>query len=337
MKNLFLLITISTFFSCSANLEKSETKSNKPKNSIANPIEFNRYNLSFRDNASLYVRDSNSTELFYSVSQLKNPSKGILFLLPPTAQTVNEAILENKELVQLAVKSNILVVIPSINFNLYLDSLTLFTINQILKKSCDKFDIPKNKIIFGGFSLGGMNAIRYTEMAYENDSLTFVKPLAVYGIDPPLDFNRLYHSFKNTIDRNFSKPAVQEAQSYIKKIDHYFGSSSAKRKAAFTKHSMYSKTEPLGGNAQFLKNVPIRIYSDPDIEWNLKARQNDIYGMNALDQTAMINQLQLLGNKKAEYIIALGKGKRLDGRRHPHSWNIAEPKGLVDWMDELLK
>ncbi len=47
---------------------------------------------------------------------------------------------------------------------------------------------------------------------------------------------------------------------------------------------------------------------------------------------AVINQLHLLGNEQAEYINALGKGYRMDGRRHPHSWSIVDAEDCVDWL-----
>lgn len=100
---------------------------------------------------------------------------------------------------------------------------------------------------------------------------------------------------------------------------------------------MYSKAVKNGGNARFLNYVPIRIYSDPDIDWHLRERQTDYYDMNALDQTAMINELRILGNENTEFINALGKGYRLNGTRHPHSWSIAEPHELMKWIINKLK
>ena len=93
---------------------------------------------------------------------------------------------------------------------------------------------------------------------------------------------------------------------------------------------MYSRNQPKGGNAYFLKFIPIRIYSDPDIEWYLKNRKVELYDMNALDQTAMINELQQMGNAKAEFISALGKGCRPNGMPHPHSWSLVDPDNCVN-------
>jgi hypothetical protein len=129
---------------------------------------------------------------------------------------------------------------------------------------------------------------------------------------------------------------VNEAIGYIEKMNTQFGGPPEKFPVKYIQYSMYSRNQPEGGNAVYLKTVPVRIYSDPDIDWQMKNRHADLYDMNALDQTAMINQLSFLGNTKAEYINALGKGYRPNGMRHPHSWSIAEPVDCLAWILKCL-
>ncbi len=116
-----------------------------------------------------------------------------------------------------------------------------------------------------------------------------------------------------------------------------FGGPPDKKADTYIFYSMYSRNQKEGGNTKYLKNVPIRIYSDPDIDWHLEKRHTDYYDMNALDQTAMINQLHLMGNDKAKYINALGKGYRLNGSRHPHSWSIVEPVDCLNWIIKYIQ
>lgn len=58
--------------------------------------------------------------------------------------------------------------------------------------------------------------------------------------------------------------------------------------------------------------------------------------MNALDQTAMINELHQEGNDRAEFINALGKGYRPNGMRHPHSWSLVEPIDCINWIMKCI-
>lgn len=288
------------------------------------------------DNSLIYIGDNLSKDLFYYALVPEDSIQGTLILLPPTGQTVEAVFNHNIKLIELAFENRLLLIIPSINFNLCLDEKAMDFLNTTFKDMLKRYTPPEDKIAIGGFSLGGMNAIRYTEMAHEEGMSTVIKPAVVYGVDPPLDFTRLYYSFQRTIEKNFSAPAIQEAKVYVNKLERQFGGTPEENPDEYLKHSMYSRSAKDGGNAKTLTNIPIRIYSDPDIDWHLKNRHTDYYDMNALDQTAMINQLNLMGNEQAEFITALGKGYRLDGRRHPHSWSIVEPTECIAWLLECL-
>ena len=57
--------------------------------------------------------------------------------------------------------------------------------------------------------------------------------------------------------------------------------------------------------------------------------------MNAIDLAGLINQLKILGGKKAELITTIEKGYGDDGSRHPHSWSIVDEKELIEWFNRL--
>lgn len=291
-----------------------------------------RFSLAMEDETFLYINDERSNELFYTVLAPKDLIKGTLVLLPPTGQSVEQVLQENEALLTMASTQNLLVVVPSINFNLVVDKVAIQFLNAVFEDLLTKFQLPEDKFVMGGFSLGGINAIRYTEYSQSNPDTARIHPVAVFGVDPPLDLARLYGSFENTIAKNFSEVAMQEARVYLAKMNGRFGGSPNEQPAAYIQYSAYSKNAENGGNAQHLKQTPVRIYADLDTDWYLGERQMDLYDVNALDQTAMINQLQQMGNDRAAFINALGKGYRSDGRRHPHSWSLIEPQELVDWV-----
>ena len=71
------------------------------------------------------------------------------------------------------------------------------------------------------------------------------------------------------------------------------------------------------------------IITEPDIQWWLSQRGYDLSYTNETDQTAMINELQKLGNSKAVLFATINKGYRKSGHnRHPHSWSIGARYGL---------
>ncbi len=76
-----------------------------------------------------------------------------------------------------------MVIIPSINNNLFINTPALNFINNTITDAIKKYKLPSQKFIFGGFSLGGMTALRYTELSEEDKTKTIVHPLAAYAID----------------------------------------------------------------------------------------------------------------------------------------------------------
>lgn len=309
----------------------------KAQSALGTKALFRKTLIALPDSTGIYVNDGDSDRLFYYALPPADAIKGMLVLFPPNGETAEVTMSANSKLAALARDHGLLTVILSINHNLYLDKFTRNIIDMLLNDVLNRYQPPRNKIVLGGFSLGGMNAIRYTELAYEDNTATVVKPAAVYGVDPPLDWTRLYHSFTKAVKKNFSEAAVAEASYFLERLNHEFGGTPEAQPATYVLHSMYAQTADSGGNAQYLSHVPVRIYSDPDIDWQLKNRRVDYYDMNAVDGAAMINRLHMAGNEQAEFINALGKGYRPNGMRHPHSWSLAEPKECVQWIMRCLK
>lgn len=327
MKQILLLLAM--LLSCTptyAQAKVSEQKSSFVKTTILH-----------RDSSGLYVGDDDSDRLFYYALTPKGTVRGALVLLPPNGQTVEETIASNSALAGIARDSGLVTVVISINHNLCLDEATLQAINSLLSSAVSKYRIPSKRIVLGGFSLGGMNAIRYTELAYADSTATIIRPAAVYGIDPPLDLARLYRSFTRSVAKQFSQPAVAEARYFLERMNRELGGNPDAQPENYSRHSMYTATDAQGGNARYLRSIPVRIYCDPDITWQLENRRVDYYDMNALDGAAMINRLRQDGNEQATFINALGQGYRPNGARHPHSWSLAAPADCVAWVLDCLR
>lgn len=293
--------------------------------------------LSIIDSTDIFVNDGGSKSLYYFALVPKDSIRGVLILLPSTGEPPAEVFSNNVKLTELAFDNDLAIIVPSINYNPCLNEVSLNFLNTTFSDMLKKYNPPKDKIVIGGFSLGGLNALRYTEMALQNNSTTVIKPKAVYGVDPPLDYAQGYYTALRLIEKNFSEISVNEAKSGIEKANSQFGGTPDKFPEKYVQYSAYSRSEKNGGNAALLKNIPVRIYCDPDINWWMTNRRMDYYDMNALNHTAMINQLNILGNDKAEFINALGKGYRIDGTRHPHSWSIVDADDCINWIMKCLQ
>ncbi len=298
------------------------------------------------DKTNIYLGDGESNALFYYTIAPQH-TEAVLVLFPSAFESAENVINCNKDLIQKAHDNKIMTVVVSANFNASLskDPLALEFVNTTFLELTKKYQVPSEKFILSGFSLGGMNAIRYTEMSRDEKFTTSIKPLAVIGVDPPVDEIGLYYRASDEIKSYESdslnldqgrKNALEEARMIVDHWQELYGGSPDQVRKQFVTNSPFTRTELDGGNAKFLVDTPIRIYSDPDIEWHLKNRNRDYYHINAADQSAMINFLQSKGNVNAAFVSALGKGFRLDGSRHPHAWSIVDAAECIAWIKSLL-
>lgn len=275
--------------------------------------------------------------LFYYTLSPKAAVKGALVLLPSTWERPESVLTNNKKLCQLASDDGLIIIVPSTNMHICLDQPVIVFLNKVFTDAISRYQIPKDKVVIGGYSLGGIVSLRYAELAYENNKSTAIVPKAVYSVDGPVDFANMYHQFEREVEKNVSAMAVNEARYYLDGMQKYFCGSPSQHPEKYIDYSIYSRSEKQGGNAKYLKSVPLRIYSDPDVDWAIKNRQRDLYDMNAPDQTALIIELNLQGNEQAEFINCLGKGYRLDGIRHPHSWSLVDAADCLVWINKNLE
>jgi esterase/lipase len=251
-----------------------------------------------------------------------------LFLIPGFGETA-EDVLQQTDLPKKLAQSGILTIIPTFQdgvLSLGVDSLSQQTFDRILKDATSKHKLLDLKFYVGGFSIGGSCAIKYAENST-------VKPTAVFAIDPPLDWERFYNSSKRNIRLSKDSEANQESLYMIDRLEKETGGSPTTNLSEYYKLSPYSFSDTTQTAIKKIITIPLRIYTEPDINWWLKERGADYTGMNSTECSAMINELNRLGNQKAELITTQNKGYRKpDNRRHPHSWSIVDNDELIKWL-----
>ncbi|WP_290789796.1 hypothetical protein [Flavihumibacter sp. UBA7668] len=290
------------------------------------------------DPYDLYANfDKDSTTLFYEKIVPENKPIGVIVILPGSGERI-EDVKKQINLHRFAVQKNFLVIFPSINWGTNKHIPEHQFLDTIFKQLVNKYKVPKDKFVLGGFSGGGMVALTYTEKANKYTDSTFIKPKAVFGVDPPLDYAHLWKHCENDIERNVSEAAVMESKWIIDMYTKEFGGSPYEFKENYIKYSIFSYGEQDGGNAKYLKTTPILLYTEPDIIWQMQNRQRDYYDLNCVDIAAMINFLQIQGNKNAKLVVTENKGRRLNGLKHPHSWSIMDSEQCLNWiMQQLYK
>jgi hypothetical protein len=310
-------------------------------------VRLQKVKVNIPDSTTLYLFDKEAGSLFYYCLPPAVTTKAALVLFPSTGESAENVISANKQLIQQAYGEHILVMVMSINYNKSLESdpAAFAYINQALTHAAQQYHIPTANFILAGLSLGGENSLQYTEMSRNPAFTTSIRPLAVIGVDPPVDMADLYTRAQEEIaiytrDTTQLTPgrwaALNEDRFIINYFNQVYGGSPLQARERYIAGSSFTLHHQEGGNARYLLDVPVRIYCDPDINWQMEQRSRDYYHMNAASLSAMVNFLQINGNTRAQFISALGKGYRVDGQRHPHSWSIVDPQECLVWIKSLL-
>lgn len=290
--------------------------------------------ISESDSAGMYVGDNNQKQLYYHALIPDGKIQGALLLMPGTWETTEHLISSTQKLCELAYENHLAVLVLSINQRLALTDPTVALMNAMIRDGVERYHIPADKTVIGGWSMGGLFSLRYTELAYQDSTRTAVKPAAVFSCDGPCDLENIYRMFEMKLKKF---PDNGEAAYGCNELKKYCGGSPDEVAEQYRYFSCYSHAMADGGNAKYLLKTPVRIYNDVDVNWWMDNRGLDMYSMNALDQTAMILLLNESGNKRASFINAFQKGYRIEGNRHPHSWSIVEPADCMAWILECIK
>lgn len=279
----------------------------------------------------IFLDKSDSTKCCYtSILPLSLPLKGYMFLIPGFGEKPDEVLVQTQLPIE-AAQRGIMTIIPVFQDGIYSFGFapeSLGTFRQIVDDAILRYGLDSLDYFLGGFSMGGSTAIKFAET-------TNCKPSAVFAIDPPLDFERFYYSTRRDIIK-ITKGIKEKDDIYLylsDRIENIMGGSPRTALANYHKISPYSLSDTTHSAIKELITMPVRIYIEPDIQWWLNERHTDVFGLNIIDCSAMINELQLLGNINAELIITQGKGfRRPENKRHPHSWSIVNNNELLDWL-----
>lgn len=260
---------------------------------------------------------------------------GVLFLLAGFGQIPDNSPPETK-IHNVAYANQFLTVFYAGGNKLYADSITQAHISAVLTDVLKRYKVQKDRFILGGFSAGGMIAMRYAELCMEFPNLFPIQPKAVFTVDSPIDIFTIYEQLEESARNNYSEPAVEEAVRAIKHINEDHGVP-RDNVSAYSKLTAFSMNKSYGQNEIWLKNIAVRTYHDVDISWRIKNRNQTVHGSNYEVTAELINRLNLMGNQKAEFMQSFQTGYRSNGNRHPHSWSIVNEVEFIQWCKKSLE
>ncbi|MDQ3046765.1 MAG: hypothetical protein M3R27_04390 [Bacteroidota bacterium] len=260
---------------------------------------------------------------------------GVLFLLAGFGQIPEDTPPETK-LHNVAFANNILTIFYAGGNKLYADSLTQLKITKVIEDVITRYKVKKNTFVLGGYSAGGMLAMRYVELCNQFPDKFPIQPKGIFTVDSPIDIFTIYEQLEESAKNNYSELAVEEAVRAMGHIKNDFGVP-RQNIEIYGKLTAFSMNKEYSQNEKFLKNIAVRTYHDVDISWRIKNRNQTVHGSNYEVTAELINRLVLMGNDKAEFMQSFETGYRSNGQRHPHSWSIVNEVEFMQWMKGLVK
>jgi hypothetical protein len=268
------------------------------------------------------------------IKPASNRIQGALILLDGYTGNADGFLSETKVHNVAAVNDILTVCIPT-GTHLYLDNSMTELMNRILNEVKTKYNLRREKFALGGMSSGGTIALRYAERCYEKPGDFPILPKAVFDIDSPLDLAGLYKSSQRDLQKNNGGRWLGEAQMIVDRFNKELGNINGDMKK-YKEVSPFLREQKDSTNEKYLINTAVRTYHDVDVNWFIQNRKRSLYETNLLDGSELINRLVQLGNKQVEFIASKIPGRRSNGMKHPHSWNIADEIDLVQWVKEKL-
>ncbi len=272
---------------------------------------------------------------YFAVEPSTDHIAGVLVLLAGFGQRPEDSPPETK-LHQEAYKNNILTIFYAGGNKLYADSITQSKLTNVIKDVLTRFKVKSNSFVIGGYSAGGMIAMRYVELCNEYPEKFPIQPKGIFTIDSPIDIFTIYEQLEENSKNKYSELAVEEA---VRAMEHIKNDHGIPRDhiSTYAKLTAFSMNKNYSQNEIYLKNTAVRTYHDVDIAWRIKNRNQTVHGSNYEVTAELINRLVLMGNDKAEFMQSFQTGYRSNGVRHPHSWSIVNEVELIQWMKGLLK
>lgn len=254
--------------------------------------------------------------------------KAVLILFPCFScnieNTKNEArFLENIQ------NEGVTTILLNYNSKLYLSDLEKNECAEKLNSIFDIHKVVKESVFIGGFSSGGNLAIILSN--YLIKTKNEIQPKGAFVVDSPLDLEKLYKEAINDIKKNFSLEAVKEGIFLMNFFEKQIGKPSENIENYKTL-SPYLTSCDSKVNIEYLKNIKIRFYCEPDLEWYMKNKKRNYEELNAFQLKKTYYSLLKLGAEKAELIKTVNRGIDANGNKRPHSWNIVEKQNLLKWM-----
>lgn len=270
-----------------------------------------------------------TTTIEYELAKAEN-QKALLILFPCFPCDAENTKTEFK-INDIALKNNISVLMLNFNQHLYLKEEEKEKLASQLNSILEKENLKSENVYIGGFSSGGN--VSFLLSSYLIQTQNNIQPKGVFLADSPIDLLGLYRTSQKKISKNKAPESVEEAKWIVSEFDKTFGNPSGGI-SKYEENSPFTLESKSIQNIIFLKDLKVRLYTEPDTTWWKENRANDYEDLNAYSIEKLAEELKTRNFNKTELIKTENRGYRSNGNRHPHSWSIIDENDLVKWVLE---
>ena len=224
--------------------------------------------------------------------------------------------------------NDIAVLMMNFNQRLFLSHEERTALLDMIAAAIADHHLNAEHVFIGGFSSGGNMAVLLArEIERNRDRRIGLKGLFV--VDSPLDLAQLYPIWKRHAEQSTVPSSRGEGAMVIAMLDSTLGNPTD----SAANYEVYSPVTTSLASVSLLKDLAVRLYTEPDTAWWRINRGDRYEDLNACYLEKLHAQLQTAGCAKAEFIATKDRGIQ-HGHRHPHAWSIVEEKDLVRWILE---
>ncbi len=213
----------------------------------------------------------------------------------------------------------------------FFDTATLRDVAERLQHVLASHGLRDTPLCFAGLSLGGTRALKLTIFLRRHAGDYWVAPVAVAVVDAPLDMVRLWETERRAARNDFHPAAADEGRWVTYLLETNLGGTPDERHDRYVEYSPFTYSAADGGNATLLRDVALRAYHEPDVDWWIENRRKSYYDMNSIDLAALVNELELQGSTKAELVTTQRARTGYNAGSPPHTWTIVDDAELVEW------
>ena len=225
------------------------------------------------------------------------------------------------------------IVLMEVNQRVLVEDSEVEFLAQTIDAAMINHQLSKEKVAIGGYSSGGNIAMLVSNEMMISDSIT-TKPKGVFVIDSPLDLALLYEASVRVSNQTIDEEYARNYGYQVQMLEHLLGNPSEDL-SNYEHYSPFTYQTKNTNNVTGLKNVEIRLYTEPALEWSkqhgLQPKDVNTY---ALQRFYELMKAQF-SSSSIELITTENKGYDSRGHRNPHHWSIVDKQDLMKWILSL--